>query len=1324
MLIQSRLDYCQAYPAGTEAAANLRQVEAPVRQCPVVVHARVSVRGTGMIAVRRPLERPYGVPDWVSHARCWCTRWTVCCPQRRRNTGHAVSAAPDNPQAVVYEGASSGACAAAFLQLALAVLMATSDHDGPVAAAAVATAAAVTGALMAAVTTPLPVGPQPGPPADGPTKPIAEIELTLFLDDVGGVRVEQSGLRKDASASVGASRAARPNAALRRRRGAALQPAGAVPTSNGGQARAGGAATPRAPVAPGVTAAATLLHSTNPGAACQQMPLSSCTTANLYCDPPVLPMPMPAAKQSTAAQPPAGPGDGSTTATRAGAGGTGTGETAEDADANLQGDGIVMHILLPSETLAAALGLQAHAGPGDRGGGSSSSQGALGGAPDTTGGRLVIVADVDYHGVSLSTDCNTGSGSGGGSGRSGSGSSAGGSNARSGKGNTQLTLSPFAVDLPAGRVSVRLPAATVLGPATNAAGLTDRSAAAGLGLQTSSPASCVGDERARESVAGSPGSNARPASLRGGGDSPGRDASLCCDSAAGTHPGPTAGSCCPATAPASAARRCRRVWLHLMGVRRQVKEQGGRKSGEAASGGNGRAPAGTANAVGASSTTAAGALSGVALDWLGFTEVLLVPAAAAYELQDAWQDMVSWVRTHGEAGDAGCSPTQQAAAGAAGRESALGATEEEEGEPAEADGPLGGGRCSCAALPRFSRAAAHTHGHHMAALVRDLGTLLLGPRSLADLLGPVGAAAGAGAERGGGLQGSDGPLLSAVEAARGAIEQEVLAWLRTSRLQACLRLVTGLDGEAEEHQETGSAAAAAVEGAQEGQSEEGEAAALGGSGSDLEDVLVGQGQGGTAYGVHTGACSGAGCMEESSGSCCSPTCSHSCYGCPPSSGSSCSDTMGVLEQMLMLPYLATPRSAAATAAAAPASPQAITGEGSCPGGSRAGSFSRTPLELTRQLLSLAPATWPLSPPQGAHPASSGSQAAVSPAAAGPSRPACAGSSGVAGDPARHGGERVFAAGAATPARAPAARHEPGQLMLSAAHYGFPDRAIEAAYQRWRLEMAVGAGTGSSGNASPCGVPLPIAASCLVGALGLAACTWRLQGLGVTDRPLIKALAGMLWYLAPTMVQAVRFQIIMRAREARKGAGGKSAAGRCGAVVRPAAAAVAVGSARAGCSNNGSGKEGGSGFGEAEAGETNEDGVDNGHWSSSLVLCDTLVAASTGLLASLLGMLTYTCSRPCLHLKQDSLGCVLFVVLLRGIFAPLTQQLLPAQQMLVCVGMWAVDLVHVWVVWGGAAPTWVLVLVVVLVAYVNMVVSGFLDVRSRREFLRLQAGRQL
>ncbi len=1199
--------------------------------------------------------------------------------------------------------------------------MATSDHDGQVAAAAVATAAAVTGALMAAVTTPLPVGPPPRPPEGGPTKPIAEIELTLFLDDAGGVRVQQSGPHKDTSASVGAPRAARSNAAFRRRRGATVQPAAAVSTSNGGQARASGAAKPRAPVAPAVAAAATLRHSTNPDAACQHMPLSSCTTANLYCDPPVLPMPTPAAGQSSAAQPP-GPGGGSASGTSAGTGDTGTGETAEGAGANVQGDDVVMQILLPSETLAAALGLQAHAGPGERGGSSSSSsssssgQGALGGAPDATGGRLVIVADIDYQGVSLGTGSDSGSGGGSGSGGSGSGgvSSAGGGNARSAKGNTQLTLSPFAVDLPAGRVSVRLPAAAVLGPGAGAAGLIDRPAAAGL-PQTSSPASPVGGERAGACA------DARPAGLRGDGGSPCRDASSCCDFAAGTYnPSPTAAACSPGAAPASAARWCRRVWLHLMGVRRTAKEQGTRKGGEAASGAKGRAPGG-ASTAGASSTTAAGALSGVALEWLGFTEVLLVPAAAAYELQDAWQDMVAWVRTHGEAGDAGSSPTQQAAAAAAAasRNSSLGATDEDAAEPAGADDSLGDLSGSGAALPRFSRAAAHTHGHHMAALVRDVGTLLLGPRSLADLLGPVAAAAGAGAERGGGHQGSNGPLASAAEAARAAIEKEVMAWLRTWQLEACLRLVTGLDGDAEEEQETGAAAAAAVEGAQGGQGGEEEEAAWNGGGSAREDRAVDQG--GAEDEVHTGPCSSPRCTDEASGSCYSPTCNscHSCFGCPPSSGSSCSDTIYVLEQMLMLPYLATPPPAAGTAPAA-ASPQAGTAEGSCPGGARAGSFSCTPLELTRQLLSLAPSAWPLSPTHEAHPTSPGSTAAVSPAACGPSRHTCAGSSGAAGDPTRHVGGCVFAAAAARPGRASATQREAGELILSATHYGFADHALEAAYQRWRVGVAVGAGTGSSGNCSACGVPLPIAASCLVGALGLAACTWRLQGLGVTDRPMLKALAGMLWYLAPAMVQVVRLKLIRRAREARRGAGGKSAGGRCGAAVRQAAEDVGVGAAGAGCSSSSSSCE----VVDGAAPEAAEDGVDNGHWPSSLVLYDTLVAACTGLLASLLGLLTYTCSRPCLDLKQDGLGCVLFVVLLRGVFAPLTQQLLPQQQLLVCVGMWAVDLVHVWVLWGGAAPTWVLVLGAVLVAYVNMVVCAFLDVRSRREFVRVQAGRQL
>ncbi|GIL62260.1 hypothetical protein Vafri_16551, partial [Volvox africanus] len=95
---------------------------------------------------------------------------------------------------------------------------------------------------------------------------------------------------------------------------------------------------------------------------------------------------------------------------------------------------------------------------------------------------------------------------------------------------------------------------------------------------------------------------------------------------------------------------------------------------------------------------------------------------------------------------------------------------------------------------------------------------------------------------------------------------------------------------------------------------------------------------------------------------------------------------------------------------------------------------------------------------------------------------------------------------------------------------------------------------------------------------------------------------------------------------------------------------------------------------------------------------------------------YTCSRPELDVRQDEAGFVFGIFICRSVLSPIFMQLRPVAQLVVSVGMAAVDLVHVHVLWGGGAvrPE-LLVAAVAAVALANLAVSAALDAQQRREF---------
>ncbi|EFJ53257.1 hypothetical protein VOLCADRAFT_86357 [Volvox carteri f. nagariensis] len=254
--------------------------------------------------------------------------------------------------------------------------------------------------------------------------------------------------------------------------------------------------------------------------------------------------------------------------------------------------------------------------------------------------------------------------------------------------------------------------------------------------------------------------------------------------------------------------------------------------------------------------------------------------------------------------------------------------------------------------------------------------------------------------------------------------------------------------------------------------------------------------------------------------------------------------------------------------------------------------------------------------------------------------------------------------------------------------GFADPVVEAAYTEWRIRGAPG-GWG------------PLAAAAGVGGVGVVVTKLRLDRYGI-DRSLVKALAGMLWLLSPMAGQYVRtslLALLLQRRERPMGPkpGCVSTEGPAGRVdvtsapsdggglpppppTRPVAAAAA----------------------EAVV-------------MTSLPWYDALAAACTGLLASVLGLVTYTCSRPELDVRQDEAGFVFGIFAGRSVFPPIATQLRPVAQMLVSGGMAAVDFVHVRVLWGGAVRPALLVAAVAAVAAVNLGVSAALDARQRRAF---------
>ncbi|GIL85516.1 hypothetical protein Vretimale_13363 [Volvox reticuliferus] len=253
---------------------------------------------------------------------------------------------------------------------------------------------------------------------------------------------------------------------------------------------------------------------------------------------------------------------------------------------------------------------------------------------------------------------------------------------------------------------------------------------------------------------------------------------------------------------------------------------------------------------------------------------------------------------------------------------------------------------------------------------------------------------------------------------------------------------------------------------------------------------------------------------------------------------------------------------------------------------------------------------------------------------------------------------------------------PAAAALHAAG-GFSDAQLEEAYVDWHITQA------------PRGWA-PLAAGVTVGAVGVLVTKLRLDRYGI-DQPLAKALAGMLWLLSPMGGQYIRLglltMLLKRTNRLRvNGPRGPDAA----VLTLPAAAATQPAAAMT-----------------AAAGG-----------ATTLSWYDTLAAACTGLLASVLGLVTYTCRRPELDVRQDEAGFVFGIFAGRSVFPPLATQLRPVAQVLVSVGMAAVDLVHVHVLWGGGVvrPA-LLAAAVAAVAAVNLAVSAVLDVQQRKEFAR-------
>ncbi len=705
-----------------------------------------------------------------------------------------------------------------------------------------------------------------------------------------------------------------------------------------------------------------------------------------------------------------------------------------------------------------------------------------------------------------------------------------------------------------------------------------------------------------------------------------------------------------------------------------------------------------------------GSASDMCLQCLGWVELLVLPPEAAAELQHQWQQMVWEVRRQAD----GAAPVDADGTGAAGMATAAAA--------AAAAMAAGTGVSPQSVPPRYEPCPSAAYQFHMRPLVRDLGLLLLGPGP-----GQPGPAA---------VHGTPAAAANELEALR----NHLLGWFQATGMEACVELVQGAgpwgESTAASQMVVAPPAAAATQAGHTGSSPhqgtpaataEAEAAGLGA----LRVPRGGEAEAGADGSSVAGRAGGAGSRDLS-------------------------DVQELMQHLATLSGggrghpPAVPAAAAPAASAAPGAPQpllqpalvlsagaASDGGGTAPDdpaarGPQPQVASPSALELTLQLLSLSHP----GPPRPPSPPSDPAQPANPPTTTSPLQPRPGGH--------RHGsrssvGPAAVAAAptppqpAASPSEQPGAMHRPrrasslGSTTLDALLLplrGFPEPTQEAAYRLWRIALAV-----RNGRDGVWGLPLPLAAGCVVGAVGVVATTLRLRATGITEQPVVKALAGMLWLLVPLAGQAARMWVLRAMGTEAAAAGGRVSAETSGGekekITKTAEAGGAAGSAG---TSGGSGgvQEGGSRRG-GRAGRAATEGTSGAgegiEVSCSLVLYDTIAAASTGLLASLLGLLTYTCSRPCLDVRQDDPGFVFGILMGRAVFPPLAVQLLVHEQLLVCVGMWAVDLVHVWVLWSGAAPAWVLLLGPVLVACVSMAVCGVLDVRSRREFVRTKAGQR-
>ncbi|KAG2502182.1 hypothetical protein HYH03_000669 [Edaphochlamys debaryana] len=273
----------------------------------------------------------------------------------------------------------------------------------------------------------------------------------------------------------------------------------------------------------------------------------------------------------------------------------------------------------------------------------------------------------------------------------------------------------------------------------------------------------------------------------------------------------------------------------------------------------------------------------------------------------------------------------------------------------------------------------------------------------------------------------------------------------------------------------------------------------------------------------------------------------------------------------------------------------------------------------------------------------------------------------------------------------------------------------------------------------------------LGLMGIIATTARLALRGISQ-PLTKALAGMLWLLSPLASLGLRLGLQRlgggAGRRARRrgdrggsgggprggGGGGGGPGGGGGAFSSSSGSSrgeqepnadpgnPSCGAAASPCSS------GGTAGGPRDAPAEHGGGVTAGSRVPSSTegsRCDALASAGTGLVAALLGLLTYTCSRPCLDVRQDDPGFLFGILFTRAVLPPLAVQLLPLCQALASCGMAAVDLVHMYVLWRGLVPTAVLLMAVLGIAACNVGISLAADARRRRLYkLEVAAGRGL